>query len=657
MLSERALHILNILEEQNGQPVTAKKLAAIIGISERSIKTYINEVSDFCEQINCTLIRKPGVGFVFCTSKDAKKKIEAERELHSEFISRSFRLSYIVYILLTGWNSYTMALFADELGVSKNIISEDLDHIEPSLTAFGLHLNRIAGKGISLTGDEFTKRKAFRKFCQIGVEQCLVEKTYDSRLSIKEEKTYLANYGKNFEIAVSVIQKAEKGKSLWYTDYSFKMLVEYLAIQIMRIGQGKYLPDGFLAENIGSLYTDFGFTEIIENLLQEEYQMELLEEEKEYIYLVFIAGEFQNYILPDGTEYSTLEKHAVGEICQELACYVEDVLSVELSDTEVLQNNLRHFLPSSFIRAKYGFEIRNPFLQDVKKMYLGIFVLSFALYRYYKKYVDSVPNEQELSFLALFIGGALLRSKKHIRAVIIGNCGTLIANIIAARLEEKMGDIEVIAVLPSEERVKLKHLDYDVVLSMKQEVGRVDGENTIPITSMITEQDVKTINSAYFERIGLVNESRSLMLKLLFTNELMMYIDEKYTKEEIIKSICHRMHEKKYVTDTYLEDVLCREAICSTSLGRGIAIPHGGNLTVGKPGISVVRLKHGIEWGDGEVDIIFMLALNFENIELTRDFFSEFAKLIESDLNMEKLRRCQSVKEMKTVLEDILNGK
>ena len=64
MLSERGLQIIEKLIDNNRVPITSKTLALYLGVSERSVKTYIKEVSDFCEEHKMILERKPGIGFV-----------------------------------------------------------------------------------------------------------------------------------------------------------------------------------------------------------------------------------------------------------------------------------------------------------------------------------------------------------------------------------------------------------------------------------------------------------------------------------------------------------------------------------------------------------------------------------------------------------------
>ena len=69
MLSEKGLLIIEKLAEHNNELVTSKALAASTGMSERSVKTYLKEVADFCEQNSMTLDRKPGKGMKPCADR------------------------------------------------------------------------------------------------------------------------------------------------------------------------------------------------------------------------------------------------------------------------------------------------------------------------------------------------------------------------------------------------------------------------------------------------------------------------------------------------------------------------------------------------------------------------------------------------------------
>jgi mannitol/fructose-specific phosphotransferase system IIA component len=57
------------------------------------------------------------------------------------------------------------------------------------------------------------------------------------------------------------------------------------------------------------------------------------------------------------------------------------------------------------------------------------------------------------------------------------------------------------------------------------------------------------------------------------------------------------------VTPAYVDGMLAREAIMSTYLGNGIAIPHGQNenrADIRQTGISVLQVPGGVDWDEDE---------------------------------------------------------
>ena len=50
MLSEKAAKILLLLIRHENRTMTAGKIAGALGISERSVNTYLKEVYDFCRE-------------------------------------------------------------------------------------------------------------------------------------------------------------------------------------------------------------------------------------------------------------------------------------------------------------------------------------------------------------------------------------------------------------------------------------------------------------------------------------------------------------------------------------------------------------------------------------------------------------------------------
>lgn len=86
----------------------------------------------------------------------------------------------------------------------------------------------------------------------------------------------------------------------------------------------------------------------------------------------------------------------------------------------------------------------------------------------------------------------------------------------------------------------------------------------------------------------------------------------------------------------------------STAIGGGIALPHACNAGVASPGISVVTLCDGVDWGapDGQpVDLLFMIAVPPNAQSLHLQILARLVSLLGNEELVAKLRAAVNVGE------------
>lgn len=86
----------------------------------------------------------------------------------------------------------------------------------------------------------------------------------------------------------------------------------------------------------------------------------------------------------------------------------------------------------------------------------------------------------------------------------------------------------------------------------------------------------------------------------------------------------------------------------STAIGGGIALPHACNAGVASPGISVVTLCDGVDWGapDGQpVDLLFMIAVPPNAQSLHLQILARLVSLLGNEELVAKLRASVNVGE------------
>ena len=494
MLSERGLAIIEKLIENNRKPITARALAISLGVSERSVKTYIKEVSDFCAKKGLVLNRKPGIGFEADFTDGQIGELQNLVDNRAVSMSRQQRINYIAYILLSGWDTYTVALFSEELSVSRNVINEDIKHLESELEAFKISVTKTAGHGISISGDEFSIRKALRHMCRFPVENKVVEDFYDHRISREESSLWANNFSrKNYGDSVDIIHFIEEKYHILYTDYSVQMLAEYMTIQLYRIKNGHVLGSYVnVHEQSADMHTQDAVYDIRENItadivekISRLTECKLSQGESDYIQILL-----QSATLQDGGADCQMDEESV-TFANELLQYLSQIMGMKLVENELLKTSIESFVPSSLTRTRYGIEVANPFLQDITEMYSGIFATCFTLSRIYEKYTGNMPSDHEIAFIALLVGGALHRTPQSISAILIGTAGTAAANIVAAKIENRIPNIDIVAILSSEKINRLDEYEYDIVLSMIP--GQVSDDRIVQISPIVSQKDEKLI--------------------------------------------------------------------------------------------------------------------------------------------------------------------
>lgn len=643
MLSEKGLLIIEKLAEHNNELVTSKALAASTGMSERSVKTYLKEVADFCEQNSMVLDRKPGKGMKPCFSDAQIGKILDVAGRKSAAVSQKKRQNYISYILLSGWDTYTYALFSEELNVSKNVIMDDINELDAELLLFGIKVHRTAGYGIYATGSELDIRKAMRHFCRYPISDKQVIKTDDHRLSRRAAEVIANNFRSvNLSMAVDMIHHVERRFDIIFTDYTFQMLAEYIAIALFRVDVEKELKSGEQEQQVqknGFIMTEHeNMAKEAAGFLERYHGISLSQPEIMYLAMLFSCAEGQNRVVMSCEEALSIE--------DEMIVYLSNLLAANLIENELLRESMRSFLPGSIARTHFGIEIDNPFLSDITQSYASLFTVCFTVSRYYEKYTGAMPSENEIAFIALQVGGALHRNPMTVRAVLIGAAGYATGSIIAGKIENRVPDVRIVSILSSDRIEHIDEYDCDLILSTIDTQADIHNDmRFLYVSPLISAQDEKNIRNKCFELMTGQSAEVSEFSQML-SEEFIIFEKKAKNCKDVLKRACQLLINKGIVQSEFARDVLEREKVEATAVGCNIAIPHGKPEHVNRCQILVIRLDKPIEWGERMADMIFLLAINFDSVNTTKAFFHDFTKLLNENGATDRLREAASPHEL-----------
>lgn len=652
MLSKQADNIMRILVHQQDSFMTYKKIAKMLGISERSVNNYMKEVSDYCEKEGYHLIRMRGKGIRLEAGMRADELIRTFSGKKVSYENRESRINYIVNTLINSKEPYTIDLFASELYVSKSTIRLDIDRANECCQKDHLSVSRVVGTGIKIEGSEFWKRKVlvhrYKKYPPEEYEE--VNLIPDLRMEKEFYGRLMGQYRKSIVNGViDCIQELEKRIGYQFNDYTFCMIAEYTSNQINRIKKDCLLEESMI--NRLTLVEEIAdWADIFTKLLNRKFQLNINPREALYLYVMLLGAEVQNSSRIVNKKFLIEKEIRIEEVTDQMISYLSAIVGLDFKKDNLLRTSLALFLNSSLVRTKYGFEIKNPFLEEVKQTYSAIFSACMTVSKQYEQLVSVLPREDEISYMAILFSGSMIKNQKKINTAIIGSGGIGISQIVAQKIEAKVPEINVVSVLPSNAALSIKENQYDLVITTIPSL-RIKHPNVVYSTLLVEDQDmyrIRKICQKIMERD--LNKTSNITIRHLLKDELVLLEHKTMTKEEVLKKACDLLFEQGYVEDEFYQSVMEREEISASGLGGGMAVPHGVSAFVKKPAVVVIRTDDKVEWGEGAVDVIFLLALNFEDIESTRAFFAAFYEMTMQKESAKMIRSAQTKEEIKAIL-------
>lgn len=290
-------------------------------------------------------------------------------------------------------------------------------------------------------------------------------------------------------------------------------------------------------------------------------------------------------------------------------------------------------------RVRYQIMIPNPLLDNIKQHYPMAWDMTLAAVSSWGKYTPYVISENEIGFLVLHIGVGLERHynigyQRQPRVLLVCDAGNAMVRMIEAVLQRKYPQIEVTRTLTLRE----------------YELADAIGEDFVISTARVSEKSKPVVMIAPFptdyqlEQIGklvLVDRTRPWMLEKYFDAAHFRILDKPVDQQTLFRELCGQLEGEGFVGAEFLESVIEREAIVSTMLGDGIALPHSLGLLAQKTVVYTVLAPQGIQWGDETAHVIFLLAISKSEYEEAMAIYDIFVTFLR-ERAMARLCQCEN---------------
>lgn len=657
--------VLMLLESKG--PVTLKTIASKLNVSEKTVRNYLNELQNNFDKTGISLVKKPGVGIYLNIDDKRKSAFKENFSLESNTpYSTEYRQKYILKTLFKNRYTYTIQLLADDLYCSKNTIINDLKYVEKWLKNHGLNLKKKQSQGLWIEGDENTFRNSMMSlFSEISPGLSQDSKTSESNMGKKlDYRIDTVNYKRireffpNFDIikVQNIIQKSEERLGYCFTDQAFINLIVHIAITLERAKFNKKIDmehDYF--KNI-KINKEYEIAKWVVNELNREFDLKIPEEESSYICLHMLGAKIQHNIYPGNlNEIISSKKEINVEIAREIINLVSDILDVDLRNDKLLLANLSIHLRTTIIRLKYNLQLRNPLLKKIKNEYLSIFGATYSCSIIFEKRLGIAINEDEIGYICLHIAAAIERLNDKIKVVVICSSGVGTSQIIATRLKKNFPQMDVTGILP------LRYLTDDIIdnndLIVSTVPMEIQNKKIIYTGTFLDETDIEKIKNHIEGAIHSYGQIQNSSFQNIISYDYCFIDDGSSSYLDTIKKYADIMEKNNIGKAGFSANILSREQISSTIIGKGIAIPHSNEKFVLSPKICIIKLNTPVVWKDEYIDLIFILALKFKNINNTKLFFKNFYSLLDDENLISQIKRSTSKEKILSFFLNLNNKK
>ncbi|RPH28572.1 PRD domain-containing protein [Buttiauxella warmboldiae] len=630
--NQRLAQLFDMLQNE---ALPQDELARRLSVSTRTVRTDITALNVLMIGHGAQFVLNRGTGYQLNIVDSVRYQSLLEQPSHQLRIPRTppERVHYLMVCFLTSAFSLKLEDLAEEWFVSRATLQSDMAEVRDWLAHYHLTIETRPRHGMKLFGSEMSVRA-----CLTDLLWKLMQEEGENPQLTEE----VLNAGVPEQLAAELHNCFVRCR-IRLTDEGEQFIRLYCSVAVRRISEGYPLPE-FSAGDVDEAVCEAARQ--ITLLLQTLAGKPLTEAEEQWLQVHIASRQVQEVaasaISADDDE--ALVNYILG--------FINSNYNYNLLTDKQLYADLLTHIKTMITRVRYQINIPNPLLSNIKQHYPMAYDMTLAAVSSWGKYTPYVISENEIGFLVLHIGVGLERHynigyQRHPRVLLVCDTGNSTVRMIQAMLLRKYPQIEVTRIISLRDYEQLENIEEDFVISTVRLTDKA--KPTVVVAPFPTEYQ--------FEQLGklvLVDRTRPYMLEKFFDANHFRIIDKPITQQALFSALCQQLEQEGYVGADFYPSVVEREAIVSTVLGEGIALPHSLGLMANKTVVYTVLAPQGISWGDETAYVIFLLAIGKSEYEEAMAIYDLFVTFLR-ERAMPRLRDSRNFDEFKAVAMDCLS--
>lgn len=627
--------LAQLFEMLQNETLLQDELARRLSVSTRTVRADITALNALMVGHGAQFVLNRGAGYQLNIADPALYEELQQQPSRQLRIPRNSpeRVHYLVVRFLTSAFSLKLEDLAEEWFVSRATLQSDMAEVRDWLARYNLTIETRPRHGMKLFGSEMSVRA-----CLTDLLWKLTQEDCENPLLTEE----VLNAGVPEQLAAELHNCFTRCR-IRLTDEGEQFIRLYCAVAVRRISEGYPLPE-FSADNVDEAVREAA--KQITVLLQELAGKALSEAEEQWLQVHIASRQVQ------AVAASAISADDDEALVNYILSFINNNYNYNLLTDKQLHADLLTHIKTMITRVRYQINIPNPLLGNIKQHYPMAYDMTLAAVSSWGKYTPYVISENEIGFLVLHIGVGLERHynigyQRHPRVLLVCDTGNSTVRMIQAMLLRKYPQIEVTRIISLRDYEQLDGVEEDFVIS----TARISDKHkpTVVVAPFPTEYQLEQLG-----KLVLVDRTRPYMLEKFFDASHFRVVDEPMTQKELFSTLCQQLEGEGYVAADFYPSVVEREAIVSTVLGEGIALPHSLGLMANKTVVYTVLAPQGIRWGDETAHVIFLLAISKSEYEEAMAIYDLFVTFLR-ERAMPRLRDSKNFEEFKAVAMDCLS--
>jgi len=616
--------------------MTAAELADVVGVTPRSIRSYVTALN--ARVPDGAVVESGPLGYRAGTDAGAAQRAAIDADSPRERVHR------LVRSLLAASDGVDVFEAADQFHVSPATLEGDLGRVRALLGGTGLVLERTAARA-RLRGTEMAQRRLLSTLVHDETDEGAFDLAAVRR-TLGEGSIGAEAFGPFKSDLVAGLGAL----GYFVNEFGIGDVMLHIAITADRVAHGRALdvpsePARSDAQADAQFDAQADAQEqvsaLVERLCAEHLDVRLGTGDRRHLGALVLsrvvapgAGEAASVIR------SRLEpdvEQAVREVVGRAAAeFLVDI------DHEDFVMRLALHVQNLRLRAREQAWSRNPLTRSLKSTYPMMFEIAVFISDGLQGILGIPLMDDEIAYIAMHVGGRLERSRRagaQLTATIVCPGYYELHELLRSSVDQSLG--QAIDVVGVETRVDpdWDAIDTDLILTTIDAPAL--SERIVRIQPFLTESDVERVQAA----AGRVRRARRLarlrdeLGRYFSADAFVGRIRPGATAEMVIRRLGARLVAQGVIDDDYVERTLERERLSSTAFTDALAVPHALGMTATRTAIAVGIADPSIEWGEGRVQVVAMVAFSESDREAFQTVFEQLVEVFSERESVQRIVR------------------